>query len=83
MEDDVVSDTSGDYRRLLVSLMTGTRPETQEVDMNLVRKDVDDLVAAGIKKLGTDESKFNTVFGIRRQNFFLMNSTYIKQGIKL
>ena len=66
MEDDIVSDTSGDYRRLLVSLLTGTRPETQEVDMNLVKKDVDDLVAAGIKKWGTDEAKFNTIFGIRR-----------------
>ena len=66
MEDDIVGDTSGAYKRILVSLLTGTRPETQEVDLNLVRKDVDDLVAAGIKKLGTDEAKFNTIFGVRR-----------------
>ena len=66
MEDDIIGDTSGAYKRILVSLLTGTRPETQEVDMNLVRKDVDDLVAAGIKKLGTDEAKFNTIFGVRR-----------------
>jgi hypothetical protein len=37
-----------------------------EVDMNLVRKDVDELVQAGIKKLGTDEAKFNVIFGTRR-----------------
>lgn len=65
MEDDVVGDTSGAYKKLLVSLLTASRPETFEVDLNLVRKDVEDLVSAGIKKWGTDESKFNMIFGVR------------------
>lgn len=66
MEDDVQGDTSGHYRKLLNSLMTANRPETNEVDMHLVRSDVDELIKAGVKKWGTDESKFNAIFGIRR-----------------
>ena len=67
MEDDIRGDTSGHYRNLLTSLLAFSRPETSEVDMNLVRQDVDELVKAGVKKWGTDESKFNTIFGTRRQ----------------
>ncbi len=70
MEDDVQGDTSGHYRKLLNSLMTASRPETNEVDMNLVRSDVSELIQAGIKKWGTDESKFNIIFGTRRFSFF-------------
>ena len=70
MDADVISDTSGDYRKLLTSIMTASRPETKEVDMHLVRKDVDELINAGIKRWGTDESKFNIIFGIRRFAIF-------------
>ena len=50
----------------MTSLLSGNRPENNEVDLNLVRKDVDDLYAAGVKKWGTDEAKFNSIFGNRR-----------------
>jgi len=66
MEDDIMSDTSGSYKKLLNSLLSASRPEVSEVDMNLVREDADDLIKAGVKKWGTDESKFNSVFGMRR-----------------
>ncbi len=66
MADDVSGDTSGDYRKLLLSLVAANRPETNDVNMNIVEKDVDDLIAAGIKKLGTDEAKFNEIFAKRR-----------------
>jgi annexin A7/11 len=66
VEDDVKSDTSGDYRKLLATLLNGNRVETNEVDMTSVDKDVDDLIASGIKRWGTDESKFNFIFGTRR-----------------
>ena len=65
MEDDIRSDTSGSYRKLLTSLLSFGRDEGSEVDMNLVRQDVDELIKAGIKKLGTDEQKFNQIFGTR------------------
>lgn len=63
------SDTSGDYRKLLLSLVNGNRPETNEVNMGLVSRDVDELLAAGVKKWGTDEAKFNEIFASRRFYF--------------
>jgi hypothetical protein len=66
VEDDVKSDTSGHYRKLLVILLNGTRVETSEVIVENVQRDVDDLIAAGVKKWGTDESKFNVILGTRR-----------------
>lgn len=76
MEDDVSSDTSGAYKKILTSILSFGRPETNEVDLNLVRQDVDDLVKAGIKKWGTDESKFNVVFGSRRSAHFINIKIY-------
>ena len=48
MEDEVQSDTSGSFKKLLTSLMTGNRSEANEVDLVLVRSDVDELIAAGM-----------------------------------
>lgn len=64
-----MSDTSGSYKKILNSLLVASRPEKNEVDMNLVREDADELIKAGIKKWGTDESKFNSIFGTRRFGF--------------
>jgi hypothetical protein len=66
LEDDIQSDTSGYFRKILTSLLTASRPETLEVDMNLVREDAIELIKAGVKKWGTDESKFNAIFCTRR-----------------
>ncbi len=57
-----MGDTSGDYRKLLQSLIDMKRQETRQVDMNEVRRDSKELVAAGVAKWGTDESKFHDVF---------------------
>jgi hypothetical protein len=65
MEDDILGDTSGHYRKLFASLLSFGRSESSEVDVNQVKKDVDEIVRAGIKKIGTDESKFLTLFGTR------------------
>jgi len=62
LEKDVKSDTSGDFRRLLVSLMQGNRPETTEVNVDQAKQDAQSLVDAGQAKFGTDESKFNALF---------------------
>ncbi len=62
----MVGDTSGDYRKLLQSLIGMKRQEASEVDMNEVRRDLIELVAAGVaNKWGTDESKFQHVFATR------------------
>jgi len=62
LEKDVSSDTSGNFRRLLISLLQGQRPETTEVNVDDAKRDAQALVEAGIAKFGTDESKFNTLF---------------------
>lgn len=62
LEKDVKSDTSGDFRRLLVSLLQGQRPETTEVNVDQAKQDAQTFVDAGEAKWGTDESKFNTLF---------------------
>ncbi|CAF0825966.1 unnamed protein product [Adineta steineri] len=62
LEKDVKSDTSGDFRRLLVSLMQGNRPETTEVDVEKAKQDAQEIIDAGPAKFGTDEAKFNVLF---------------------
>jgi len=62
LEKDVKSDTSGDFRRLLVSLMQGKRPETTEVNVEQAKQDAQSLLDAGAAKFGTDEARFNVLF---------------------
>jgi len=62
LEKDVKSDTSGDFRRLLVSLMQGKRPETTEVNVDQAKQDAQSLLDAGAAKFGTDEARFNVLF---------------------
>lgn len=64
MEKAVMGDTSGDFKRLLVSLLTGTRDE-KGADPELAKKDAEALYKAGEGRLGTDESKFNQILCTR------------------
>ncbi|KAM7533338.1 hypothetical protein Aperf_G00000126372 [Anoplocephala perfoliata] len=70
LEKDVRNDTSGHFQRLLVSLLQGNRNESPTFDRNAVRKDAEELLAAGEKKTGTDESKFNEIL-VARSNAHL------------
>nr|XP_061793968.1 annexin A11-like isoform X4 [Nerophis lumbriciformis] len=68
MEDAISSDTSGHFRRLLISLAQGNRDERPNVDISLAKQDAQALYAAGENKLGTDESKFNAILCARSKN---------------
>ncbi|XP_061791734.1 annexin A4-like isoform X2 [Nerophis lumbriciformis] len=65
VEDAITGDTSGHFRRLLISLAQGNRDERPNVDLSLAKQDAQALYAAGENKLGTDESKFNAILCAR------------------
>ncbi|MFH4974033.1 hypothetical protein AB6A40_000742 [Gnathostoma spinigerum] len=61
LEKAVIGDTSGDFQRLLVSLLQGNRDESKNVDALKANQDAHKLVADGEKRLGTVESTFNSI----------------------
>uniref|UniRef100_A0A452QZB8 Annexin n=3 Tax=Ursus TaxID=9639 RepID=A0A452QZB8_URSAM len=71
LEDDIRSDTSFMFQRVLVSLSAGGRDEGNYLDDALMRQDAQDLYEAGEKKWGTDEVKFLTVLCSRNRNHLL------------
>lgn len=65
LEKDLREDTSGNFRKLLVSLANGSRDESSVLDLYAARIDALELKRAGIDKWGTDASTFNRVLCLR------------------
>ncbi|BFZ06112.1 hypothetical protein BsWGS_09150 [Bradybaena similaris] len=65
LERDIQSDTSGDFKRLLTSLVTGAREDRAQVDVELAKKEAHELYQAGEKQVGTDEAAFNRILCLR------------------
>ena len=61
LEDSIISETSGNIKRLLVSMLQANRPEGNTIDRKKARLDAKALHEAGEKKFGTDESRFNVI----------------------
>ncbi|KAK7091055.1 annexin A4-like [Littorina saxatilis] len=74
LEKDIVSDTSGDFRRLLVSQVNGNRDERAAVDPTIAMQEAHELHKAGVKKLGTDEETFNRILCLR--NYGQLRATF-------
>uniref|UniRef100_A0A672ICT7 Annexin n=1 Tax=Salarias fasciatus TaxID=181472 RepID=A0A672ICT7_SALFA len=65
LEEDVIADTSGHFKKMLVVLLQGTRDESGVVNADLVEQDAQDLYEAGEAQWGTDEAKFIMILGNR------------------
>lgn len=88
LEQDITSETSGHFKRLLVSCCQGNRneltPDQQQrlayqglegvVDRALAQQDAQKLYQAGEKMIGTDESAFLTVMAVR--NHYQLRATF-------
>ena len=63
LENDVKSDTSGNFRKLLISLLQCTRSLNKNPNIEKCKQIAEELYNAGEKRLGTDEQIFNKYFG--------------------
>ncbi|CAI5766774.1 annexin A6 isoform X1 [Podarcis lilfordi] len=79
LEEDVVADTSGHFKKMLVVLLQGTREEDDVVSEDLVQQDAQNLLDAGEAKWGTDEAEFIYILGSRsKQHLRLVFDEYLK-----
>jgi hypothetical protein len=78
LEKDIVGDTSGHLKKLLVALMQGQRPESNKVNQDEAENDAKTLFEAGEKKWGTDESKFIEILSNRRLIINFVPSAFLK-----
>ena len=63
--EDVKSETSGSFRRLLISLLQGERSDNQNVNQQECEDCAKQLYEAGEKRWGTDDSVFNKIFAMK------------------
>ncbi len=71
-----MGDTSGYLKKLLVTLVQGQRPETNQVNETDAENDAKSLYEAGEKKWGTDESRFIEILSTKRFIFSLLFSIF-------
>ncbi|KAK3801946.1 hypothetical protein RRG08_064540 [Elysia crispata] len=90
LEKDIVSETSGHFKKLLVSMCAAGRQEHQTVDFNKARADAQALFNAGERRWGTDENKFNMILASQSyeqcravfQEYTKVSQRDIEQSIK-
>lgn len=65
LEKDIISETSGHFKRILISSVQGNRNEDSVVDLAKAKAEAQELYSAGEKRWGTDESVFNRILCLR------------------
>jgi annexin A7/11 len=61
----IKDETSGDFKRMLISLLACGRSNNKDLNSEKLQKDVKDLYDAGEGKSGTDEEVFNKILSLR------------------
>lgn len=61
LEKDLTGDTSGHFRRLMVSMCNGNRQEQETPSVEKAQREAKVLYDAGEGRWGTDESEFNRI----------------------
>lgn len=78
LERDIKGDTSGTFRRILVSLLQGRPGDEASVDARKVQADCEAIFAAGEGQCGTDESVFvQVICGNSHKHFMHVFDAYI------
>ncbi len=68
LEEDIVSNTAGHLKKILIALIHGQRPESYEIREDDVEKDAKRLYEAEENKWGTEKSIFIQILSNRRLN---------------
>ncbi|KAK3782511.1 hypothetical protein RRG08_061741 [Elysia crispata] len=68
LEEDLCSDTSGYFRRLLVSLLTAGREPDEGVDTDRAEEDARKFFEAGEARWGTEEAEINAILCLRSRS---------------
>jgi hypothetical protein len=79
LDNIVASETSGEYQKLLLSLLKCQRINDQTYDDNGCSDDASALYKIGKGKWGTDEALFSRVFAIRSPVELVIINKYYKQ----
>ncbi|KAG9478686.1 hypothetical protein GDO78_012374, partial [Eleutherodactylus coqui] len=74
LESDLKSETSGYFRKILISLLQANRDEGLSIDENLAGQDARRLYDAGESRWGTEESEFNVILATR--NYMQLRATF-------
>ncbi|ELU14293.1 hypothetical protein CAPTEDRAFT_164839 [Capitella teleta] len=78
LEEDIMNETSGYFKRLLVSQVNAGRDQSDDVDEDLANEEAQEIYDAGEGSWGTDEAAINKILSLR--NYAQLRATFDAYG---